>query len=361
MFITKLLTAGIMVAAAATSVQAQEFQIPDSYPSDYAQVLEGAKSEDRLLVYSNVSAGNWQPFIDLAKQKFPWMTIETTDDNSLWEKYFAESGSNVRTADLIVNTSPERWVDGVERSAFLDYKSPEIPNLPEWSITTGPGVYAASADPFILAYNKRAFAEPPKSIADVIAVYKDNPSMQGKVSTYTPERSIGMSLWKSWSESQDGSKQLIEQLGPYMTPDTSAGTMREKVMTGEYSAAIFTSGAGIRQYEQPAVKAVAGWVFAADGTPVLQRSVAITSAASSVNSAKLFLDLLLSREGQIAFANGGQTPYRADIEPDDVPYASLSRIIQEIGEDNIVFITPKADLEDGSEEFLTFWNEALGR
>lgn len=358
----RFLALAALVAVPALA-DAQEFTIPADYPPDYQQLIDGSRAEDRVLIYSNVSTTNFGPFIDLAKQRFPWITIETTDENSLWEKFFAEIGAGVRSADIVLDTSPERWVDFAERSMAEPYVSPETPNLPDWSLTAGPGIYAASADPFIMAYNRRAFEgqEAPRSVEDVAAALAAHPDLRGDLATYDPTGAIGMALWNSWYTGRADADALLAAIGPRMRPESSAGTMREKVTTGEYAVAIFTSGAGIRQYEQAAVKALVGWVFPSDGTPVLQRSVAISAKAQSPNSARLILDLLLSRDGQIAFAQGGQTPYRSDIAPEDVPFASYTGIVRDIGEENIILIRPAASLLVGREEFLAVWNAALGR
>lgn len=357
----RMLLAAVAALLVASQSYAQEFTPPAGYPSDYAALIEAAKSEEPLLVYSNVSAANWRPFLDLAKARFPWMTVEATDDNSPFEKYMAESGSGVRTADIMLATSPGRWVEFAASGEVMPYQSPEKPALPDWAYAAGEGVYAASADPFIIVYNRRAFPTAPVSIKDVLQSFVDSPDQRGKVGTYSPETETGMAVWKTWFAANPDNVATLVGLGPFLRPETSAGTMREKVVTGEYAAAILTSGAGIRALEEPAIKAVAGWSYIQDGTPAMIRSVAITRATQSPNSAKLILDLLLSREGQIAFAQGGQTPYRSDIRPEDVPYSSYAGMIAAVGEDHIIPILPNPSLNEGREAFLEVWGKALGR
>ncbi|SMF56356.1 iron(III) transport system substrate-binding protein [Xaviernesmea oryzae] len=336
--------------------------VPDGYPTEYSKIIDAAKTEKGLVIYSNVSTNNWAPFLELAKKRYPFLSIETTDEQNVWEKYFAESAAGARTADMILTFAPERWPDFVQRGQALDYKSPEIPHLPSWSMVL-PGVYTAAADPFLIAYNKRAFKDktPPMSMADAVAALKADPKLKGRITAYDPEVSLGFAFWSSWVKRNANGWSLIEALGPAMRPERSAATQREKIATGEQALAIFTSGAGIKVFESPAVKPLVGWGYPKDGTPVLFRSVAITKAAASPNSAKLFLDLLLSRDGQMAFAVGGQTPYRADIKPGEAPYTSYSAIVKAIGEENVIFVKPDASLLSGSDEFMARWNKALGR
>ncbi|SMF56695.1 iron(III) transport system substrate-binding protein [Xaviernesmea oryzae] len=351
-------------ALIASPLGAAEFTIPTNYPAEYRQLIDESHSQPEVLIYSNISTTNWEPFLAFAKEKFPWIRVTATDENTQFEKYYAESGSNVRTADLIITFAPEQWYNFLERGQVTPYKSPEAANLPEWSLKGGEGIYAASFDPFIFSYNRRAFANmtPPLSVAEVASGLANNPDIKNRIGSYTPEVSLGLTIWQAWTSAkgEEGWK-LIEAIGSSMRPEQSAGTLREKVSTGEYAVAMFTSGAGIRQYETPAIKALAGWGYPSDGTPLMQRSVAITKAAASPTSAKLILDLLLSRDGQIAFAKGGQSPYRLDIKPADVPFPSYNAIAAAVGEENIILITPKKFLIDEQKEFMKRWNSAIGR
>lgn len=358
----KLLIALISTLPLLSTASLAQESVPQGYPADYAKIIEAAKAEKGLVIYSNVSTTNWAPFLEVVKKRYPFLSVETTDEQEVWEKYFAESAAGARTADMILTFAPERWPDFVERGQVLEYKSPEIPNLPSWSLVL-PSVYTAAADPFLIAYNKRAFKDktPPMSMAEAVEALKADEKLKGRITAYDPEVSLGFAFWSSWVKRNPDGWSLIEAIGPAMRPERSAATQREKIATGEQSLAIFTSGAGIKVFESATVKPLVGWGYPKDGTPVLLRSMAITKAGSSPNSAKLVLDLLLSRDGQLAFAVGGQTPYRADIKPGEAPYTSYSAIVDKIGEKNIILVKPDALLMSGQEEFMAKWNKALGR
>jgi iron(III) transport system substrate-binding protein len=172
---------------------------------------------------------------------------------------------------------------------------------------------------------------------------------------------MGLALWNAWGKKVPGGWSLIEQLGANIRPERSAGTVREKILSGEYAVAIFTSGGGIPRWEEPANKALSGWGFPKDGTPIVTRNVAITKAAKSPNSAKLFLDLMLTREGQIALSQGGLMPYRDDIAASDVKYGTYKSVTEAVGADKVIFISPIKEELVGMDESLERWNKALGR
>jgi iron(III) transport system substrate-binding protein len=337
--------------------------VPAGYPADYAQVIETARREGRLLVYSTVSVTNWRPFPELWAQRYPGIAVETTDTNDHWEKYHAEAATRTRTADLIVAAAPDRWADFVARGQAVDYVSPETPALPRWSLPA-PGVYTASADPVIIAYNRRALQglPAPRSLQDVALLLREHPDLRGRITVFDPEgNGMGRAIWMAWTQMRPDGWSMLDAMGPALRPERSAGPMREKVVSGEYAVAIFSSGAGIPMYMASAASRLAAWGFPTDGTPVVARNVAITRSAGSPNAARLFLDLLLSRDGQIAFARTGQTPYRSDIAKSDVPYETFGTLIEAIGERNVILIAPGTVPASGEEAFLARWRQALRR
>lgn len=349
--------AGLMLAGPAW---AQD--VPEGYPDDYAQIIQAAQQENGLLVYSNVSALNWSSFLEFANSKYPWLRIETTDDSNMWEKYYAEQSSGVRTADMVLASHPDQWLEFIARGQVDPYVTPEIDILPDWSMPA-PGVYSAAADPYIMAHARAYFpdGDAPWSMRDTVEVIQNRPDLAGKVTVMDPIGNLaGYAIWKAWLEVTPDGWELLEAIGPDIRPERSAGTVREKLYTGEYAIAVYSSGGGIPRYEEPEGRLLTEWGFATDGTPVLTRNVAITQAASSPNSARLLLDLILSKEGQIAFAAGGLTPYRDDISPDEVPYTTFSEIVERVGEDNVLFISPDPSILEGMEDFQARWNAALG-
>jgi iron(III) transport system substrate-binding protein len=154
---------------------------------------------------------------------------------------------------------------------------------------------------------------------------------------------------------------LIEEIGPHLRPERGAGTIRDKLTSGEYMYALMSSGAGIPQYERPEVKAIVGWRFPTDGVPISLRNVAITKAAKHPNAARAFLDLLLSKPGQIAMAQGGQTPYREDVTKADVPFETYASIRAAVGEENVIVVRPDASLAGERDAFLARWQKAIGQ
>lgn len=326
---------------------------------DDPAVVEASKSEQGVLVYTNLEPIYWEPVLKLFSEEYPWIKVETTNmGGDLWEKYYAESSTNTRTADLIVTGGVDRWLEFIDKGEVVPYVSPHTAELPEWS-RPFPGLYSASADPMIIIYNK--FVVPaekaPKTVADVAALA---PQFKGKISTYDAAANpFGLSLFWAWQRDRPDQWSLMEKIGPSTRPERSTGTIADKVLSGEYGIGLFLSGLGIPRLSRPDAEKLVGWSFPADGTPIVPRGLALTKAAASPNSAKLLLDTLLSRKGQIALAQNGVTAYREDITKDDVPFFSYDSIVEQVGKENILIVGYDRDLVINRDAFTARWKAAF--
>lgn len=351
-----------MATALATGAFAQS-PAPAGYPADYAAIVEAAKSEPGVLVYGNLPEESWTPIIKAFNEKYPGIKVQALDlGGDLWERYYVERAAGTRTADMILTGSIDRWLEFVDRGEVMDYTSAEDAALPDWS-KPFPGLYTASTDPLIMVYNKFAIPgdKPPESVADVVSLVEQHPAeLQGRVTTYDAGvNPFGLAIYWTWLRDSAQKWEPLDKIGPFTRPERSAGTMREKIFTGEYAVSLFFSGASIPQLNAPGAKEVASYSLIKDGTPVMMRGVGLTKGAGSPNSAKLLLDFILSKDGQIALSAGGPTPYREDISKDEVPYNTLQSIRDEIGAENVFMITYDRDIIGQREEFVKRWTQAF--
>lgn len=315
---------------------------PDYYPADYDKIVEGAKTEDPLLIYTNLSPEIWEHIIKGFHVNYPDLKVETVDlGPELFERYRAERSSGTKSADLIVTSASENWKEFIESGYALDYKSAEADKLPAWASPTQ-GVYTVTADPMLILYNKFLIPESdvPKSIADMAALIERRPELKSKVTTYNISNPFGLALNWGYISRDAKNKDLLTALGAQAKPERSAGPMFEKIGTGEYAVGYFVSSATtFSRLKDPARAAVVGWSFISDGNPLVLRGAGIPNSAKSVNSAKLMLDFLISVDGQKALGQGGVTPYRSEVKKADVANYTYGDIAEAVGgEDNLVLI-----------------------
>ena len=86
------------LACCALLAAVAQAQVPAGYPADYAKVLEGAKKEGKVVVYSTTDAKLVQPLIKDFEAAFPGVKVEYTDMNSteVYNRFISESAGRRR-------------------------------------------------------------------------------------------------------------------------------------------------------------------------------------------------------------------------------------------------------------------------
>ena len=338
---------------------------PAYYPADYDQIVEASRGEDRLIVYSIMSEQNWAPVLEAFNQRYDWITVETSDLGSyeVFERYYPEAASGARTADMIITSAPDAWQEFISRDELNVYQSPEAQYLPDWA-QLAEGVYVVSADPLVFIWNKQLVQTPPKTMAELAEMVQANPrDWQGRITTYDAEQvATGFAAFWFWiKKAGEQGWDILSRIGQASVQvQSSAGRMVDATLAGEAKLGFFVSTISVFP-RYPEAEPVLGWGLIGDGTPLNTRGAGITKAAQSPNSARLLLDFMLSREGQIAWAQGGLTPYRPDVA-DQVEF-HLNTVIAEIGQENALPFSFDPDLTDQAktQEFLSRWKQAFGR
>ena len=353
-------------ATAAATIEIRPDGYPTYYPQDYTKLVDASKNEpDGLLVYSIMSEKNWAPLLKAFNAKYPWIKVQTLDLGSyeVFERYYSESGSNARTADIIITSTPDGWQDFIAKGELTDYTSAEDSMVPQWS-KLAPSIYSVSSDPMVFIWNKAIVKDPPKTMADLAAMIEKNPAQfESKLTTYDAEKNAtGFAIYWFWikQKGEEGWK-ILDTIGKTkVKAETSGGRMVDGTLAGESSVGYFVSLITILP-KFPAADAVLGWSLIADGTPILVRGMGTTKKTVSPNSAKLLSDFILSQQGQLAFAEGGLTAYRPDVA--DQAKLHLSQFQKQVGEKNLIFFSFDPDLRDKAKKdaFIARWKKAFGR
>jgi iron(III) transport system substrate-binding protein len=281
--------------------------VPAGYPADYQSIIDAAKQEGKVVVYSTTDAAQVNPVVKAFEAKYPGVTVEYNDLNSteLYNRFIAEVAAGAGTGDVLWSSAMDLQVKLVADGNALTYASAEKASLPKWADWRDQA-YGTTAEPLAIVYNKRLVpaGDVPKSHADLLKLLQTKPQdYTGKITAYDPERSgVGfLQLTQdvaAWPQAWD----LFRAFGKTQIKlYTSVGAMLERVGSGEHLIAynIFGSYAIAREKKDPSI----GWVLPNDYTLVTSRIAFISAKAKAPNAAKLFLDFLLSKEGQTILAN----------------------------------------------------------
>ena len=318
---------------------------PSYYPADYSKIVDASKAEGgKLTIYSNTDQENWAPILRDFKAKYPWTQVsaDNLDSDEVFQRQLSEMATGKAPADMLVSNAVQAWASYGEKSdTLMEYDSPETKQLPDYAQLM-PNVWAMSLDPVGIAYNTALMKEAPTSIAGLAkTVTADAAGYKNKITTRDVKGAWGFTVSHAFAKGSSDAWTGLDEILPSARPESSSGTQKEKILSGEYVAGFFISSA----VGYPAEKASGGlvkFVLPTDGTVVLGRGIGITPKAPHPATAKLFLDFVLSETGQNAVAEGGLSSYRDNVELGiiRVPYT----------------VVPDAEVT----AFVSKWNAQLG-
>jgi iron(III) transport system substrate-binding protein len=340
-------------------------ETPSYYPADYADVIEGSKKEGGTLsIYSNTDQENWAPIFEAFQQQYPWVEkigANNLDSDEVFQRYLSEVASSGSDADMLVTNAAQEWAtfERDDADKLEPYESPELDKLPEFAQLL-PGVYAMSTDVMTIAYNTALIEDEVtgfSSLAEIVSADPDK--FKDKLTSRDVEGSFGFTVSNAFTTARPEAWSSLEQLLPLARPEDSSGTQIDKILAGEYAAGfLISSGPGYPAQDKSG--GLFKLVYPDDGTVVLPRAIAISSTAPHPNTAKLFLDFVLSQAGQTAVAKGGLTSYREDAEAED-PSRTYAGLEEAVGKDNVIFVDYKEVPQDDVNAFISKWNGLLGR
>lgn len=335
---------------------------PSYYPADYSKLMDASKAEGgSLVIYSNTDQENWAPILRDFKAKYSWTKVsaDNLDSDEVFQRQLSESATGKAPADMLVSNAVQAWASyATKPDSLLSYDSPETKQLPEFAQLM-PNVWAMSLDPVGIAYNSALMKEAPTSIADLAKmVSADTGNYKNKITTRDVKGAWGFSVSHAFTQGNSKSWNSLDEILPQARPETSSGTQKEKILSGEYLAGFFISSA----VGYPAEKASGGlvkFVLPKDGTVVLGRGIGITPKAPHPATAKLFLDFVLSEDGQNAVAEGGLSSYRENVELKEGRH-TYQEVEKLAGKDAIIRVPYKVVPESEVTPFVSKWNAKLG-
>jgi len=326
-------------------------------PVDEA-TLEAARAEGEVLLYTNAEDQQMAPLAKAFGKAYPGITLRSLPlgDEEMFQRYETEVASGTATADLIMNSDAIGWLDFIDAGNVEDYQDPNSPNLPDYA-NLGPGVYAMSEDPVIAVFNKALLPEA-KQPRTMEALAEMAPDLDGKIATTDIGNAVQFGATSAYvGKYADDGWAALDAIGAHAGVESGNGPLVTKLAQGQYAAAFFVSGT-VRAFLTDDVAEIVNYSYLEDGTPLLPRAIGVTSEAEHPNAAKVFLNWLLSVEGQEAACASGFTPYRDGVSCE----FGLPQVIDGIGgEDNLIIATFDPALAEQRGGIVDHWDEAFGR
>lgn len=311
--------AAFALAFATAGARAQ--QAPAGYPADYQKILDGAKKEGKVVIYSTTDTKAAAPIVKGFEALYPDVKVEYNDMNSteLYNRYISEQAAGGGSGDVVWSSSMDSALK-LATDYALKYRSPEAGKLPAWA-NWKDSAYGTTYEPAVFIYNKRLVPadEVPTTHAALAKLVSSQPDkFKNKVTTYDIEKSaVGFMLAVQDKVNDPKYFETLKGIGAGgLIVQSSTGTMMERVSSGENLIGynILGSYAETRAKNDPSL----GVAYPTDYALVLSRVAFISKKAKHKNAAKLWMDYLLSRKGQEIMANQADlASVRDDIDGDN--------------------------------------------
>jgi iron(III) transport system substrate-binding protein len=273
-----------------------------------AKLIEGAKKEGSLIWYTSTSIEDIKRLFDAFTKKYPFIKTEFFNAGSarVFNRILNEARAGKVFFDLVA-------VRGVEthqlvKGGFLQpYLSPEASSYPQGFKDTK-GYWVDYFDAYnVIGYNTKLVPKEraPKSWDDLL-----DPSWKGKIAMDEEMYSWYAAMAVAWGKerAQRFMKALAKQ---DIQLRTGQSLIAQLMAAGEFPMAMVLAHRIEKMKEQGAP---VEWVTTLDPVTVSLHPIAVAAKAPHSNAAKLFIDFVLSKEGQQVVLAIGRTPSRPGID-----------------------------------------------
>jgi iron(III) transport system substrate-binding protein len=321
----------LVLLVALVAVAAVQARPTAKKPGPLTALIAQSKKESGLVFYGNPPTANFKALVDRFHYYYPW--IKTTsydlDDNTIFSKYASEAAQGVRTADVLIASAPNLWVYAARKKYVQDFTPLDLDKYPSW-VKQYPGVFVMSPDPALIVYNKLLLKD--KVPSSVTAIASDA-GTYGKLTGYTADNTFGFTGLYGYVQRKGWS--ALEKIGKRLTPAGGVAAQLQLVSQGGAVATILTSPtARFTIKNSSSLASILDWSYVKDAQPLIPRGIGISAKAASPASAKLFLDFVYSKAGQLAMCDAGFTAFRTGYTPPDGCTNTLADVYAKVGANN---------------------------
>jgi iron(III) transport system substrate-binding protein len=281
-----------------------------------SSLVSKAKSEGTVTIYTSTDISEAQPMIDAFKKKYPGVEVNYNDLGTVgaYNKTVAEAAAKQVTADVVWTSAMDLQMKLASGGYFQKVDLPQKTDIPDWADYKDM-LYATSIEPIGMIYNKKLVSEDkvPHSREELIKFVQSDVA-KGKVATYDPEKS-GTGFLFDTNDVQNNNHfwELADAFGKANGKTySSTGAMKETVVSGENVLAFNLIGSYALNWIKQSKNL--GLSFDKEHTAAFSRLAGLTNGAPHPAAGQLFLEFLLSKDGQSALAKQGLPSLRTDVE-----------------------------------------------
>lgn len=272
-----------------------------------ARLIEGAKNEKKLVLYTSIPLPEAKLYTDTFQKKYPFVQAEI----------FRASGETTLNR-ILTETRAGRWefdvvsitqMDTLAQQKLLSpYISPQTKAfISEFKDPAGYWTGSATIY-YVVGYNTKLVSsnEVPQHWRDLL-----DPRWKGNISMDREEYSWYATLQSSWGKEK--TREYMEALAKQDIQWRKDHVLISQLMAaGEFPLGIVYAHniEDLRKKGAPV-----DWVNTLDPVVAALRRIALSVKPNHPSTAKLFIDFILSKEGQEITRAQGRIPARSDVEP----------------------------------------------
>ncbi len=277
-----------------------------------ARLIEGAKAEGKLFLYTTQNIQNSVALVRKFEAKYPFLKVDMyrAATVGLLNRILSEARAKKYVPDVIEMPAFQSYVLRKE-GMYASYISPESRVYQEGFKDPEGKWTGVSTNPYLMGYNTKLLSR-----KDIPETYEGflAPRWKGKkIGFDTKEVEFFANMLKIMGEEKgmDFFRKLVAQQLNYRAGHT---LIADLMIAGEFPVGtVYVAAVEDRKKKGAKVD----WVGV---SPVIAKfvTVGVSAHAPHPNAGKLFVDYLLSREGQMVLENCERLPARPDLEADSL-------------------------------------------
>jgi iron(III) transport system substrate-binding protein len=285
------------------------------------EVIEGAKKEGQLVFYSGIPIPDAQAILSALERQYPFIktTFYRSTGPALVSRIQTEQRAGSHIWDVMNSTGFEPYVL-LEQGYFAKYDSPERRVFPEGH-KDNEGYWATMyTSPMIVSYNTRlvSSADLPRDYVDLL-----QPKWKGRLGLDSSDFEWYANLRKIWGAEK--AQKFLEGLKRQEVRLVQGRALLTELLTGGEIAIL------VNNFLQNAIEAKRKGspveMLALDPVVSAAGLVGINKLAPHANAAKLFVDFVLSKEGQELIVKTDRSSVRKDVAGNPIDVIKNVRII----------------------------------
>ena len=279
-----------------------------SYPADYAKLIDAARKEGQVVIYSVLGNKAAAPLVSDFKALYPGIEVAYDGQggsNEITDRYLSEIKAGKPSADVMWSSAMDLQMMLVRDGHAASYSSPEARHLPAWARYKDQA-WGTTFEPVVFVYNRKLVAEDevPHDRASLAALLTQRAEkFVGKVAMFDIAQSGVGFMFAAQDAAQGDTRPLLKALGKARVQQAGGtGEMLSKVDSGYFLLGYNIMGAYALVRSKKELPNL-GVVMPRDYTLVLSRVMFISRHAVHPNAARLWADYMLSQRGQKILAD----------------------------------------------------------